>query len=448
MLPGGRTRGLPRIGLALLVGLLVACGSDPESPRRPNVLLITLDTTRADFLGSYGHPGETSPHLDRLAEESVLYKEAVATSSWTLPSHASLFTGKFTASHGARYDPEGPLILTDAIAGKPGWEQIRARGLEGAQPTLATLLAGEGYDTGAVVAGPWLKRVMGLDAGFAFYDDAGIESVNGRLAKGVTDAALAWLAQPRERPFFLFLNYFDPHAPFSPPREFLRLRPRGDLPEEESRRLGRYEAEIRSMDHHIGRLLDDLRRKGVYDDTWIFVTADHGEALGEHGTRGHGATLYQEVIHIPLFVKHPKGGASPAVREGRVQLVDILPTIVEGIGAQVPPGVQGTPLDRVDHPIVAQVHPLTKAGTRDVRAYVEDGYKLVWRGDGHRELYHLAEDPDELRDLAAKEPDRVVALEAALDAYLASLPAPPAPGAPREVDAETREALEALGYLE
>jgi arylsulfatase A-like enzyme len=402
-----------------------------------------------DRLGCYGNSNDTSPHLDRLAAESVRYTGALSTSSWTLPSHASLFTGKFTRSHGARYDREGPLILTDAIAGKPGWERIRARGLDAGEATLASVLAEAGYDTGAVVAGPWLKRVMGLDTGFGFYSDSGIESVNGRSAESVTDVALRWLAEPREGSFFLFLNYFDPHAPFSPPAEFVRegSAPGGMSPRE-ARRLERYEGEIRYMDHHLGRLLRGLRDLGVYDTSWIFVTADHGEALGEHETRGHGTTLYQEVVRIPLLLKYPRGGEGPSTKGGLVQLVDLLPTILGHLDLALPPGVQGSPLDRVDHPIVAEVYPLFERGTGEVRAYYADGYKFVWRWDGRHELFDLERDPGELDDLSQREPGRATAMRRSLERYLASLPSPPEGGAPRRVDGETQEALRALGYLD
>lgn len=428
--------------------LSLACEA-ATPPAKPHILVITLDTTRVDHLGCYGNPHGTSPHLDRLASESVRYTNALSTSSWTLPAHASIFTGKFTASHGARYDRTGPLILTDAIDGRPGWERIRARGLDANEATLASVLAEAGYDTGAVVAGPWLKRIMGLDTGFGFYSDSGIESVNGRRAESVTDAALRWLAEPRDGPFFLFLNYFDPHAPFSPPAEFVRegSAPGGMSPRE-ARRIERYEGEIRYMDHHIGRLLRGLRDLDLYDASWIFVTADHGEALGEHGTRGHGTTLYQEVVHIPLLVKAPRGGGDPALEESYVQVVDLLPTILGRLDLPLPPGVQGSPLDRVEHPIVAEVHPLFKAGTGELRAYVADGYKFVWRWDGKHELFDLERDPGEVHDLSRLEPQRATAMRRSLERYIASLPSPPESGPPRAVDGETREALRALGYLE
>src|SRR5262245_24928412 len=145
--------------LLILAALAAACGRD----ERPNVILITLDTTRADHLGCYGHARNTSPELDRLAAESEVFTQAYATSSWTLPAHASLLTGKYPSSHGADADPQGALRLTDAIAGDPGWSDYRVRGLASDETTLAAALAERGYRTGAVVAGPWLERVFSLD---------------------------------------------------------------------------------------------------------------------------------------------------------------------------------------------------------------------------------------------------------------------------------------------
>ena len=172
-----------------------------------NVILITLDTTRSDRLGCYGYKRNTSPHIDRLAEQSVLYTQATATSSWTLPSHASLFTGKFTSSHGARYDPEGPLRLTSALKDKSEWNQkFRARGLAENERTLAEVLKQKGFTTGAVVSGPWMKKIFGLNTGFDYYNDDNISSFHSKRASEVTSQALSWIKTIYDKPFFLFLN--------------------------------------------------------------------------------------------------------------------------------------------------------------------------------------------------------------------------------------------------
>ena len=163
---------------SLAAGLWVAGGcATPSRSSLPNILLITLDTTRYDRLSCHGYSLPTSPNLDALAAESVLYTRAYSTSSWTLPAHASLFTGKFVTSHGARKDPTGPLRLSSGIQGNKDWDNVRARGLSVEETTFAQILKRTGYDTGAVVAGPWMKKVFGLDRGFDQYDDDGIKKI-------------------------------------------------------------------------------------------------------------------------------------------------------------------------------------------------------------------------------------------------------------------------------
>lgn len=439
---------------ALAVFALTGCGTEGRLAR-PNIVLITLDTTRADRLGCYGFRGNTSPHLDLLAAEAVVYTRAQSTTSWTLPAHASLFTGKFTTSHGARYDLEGPLRLTSAIDGPPGWERIRARGLSPEERTLAQILAEAGYRTGAVVAGPWVKRVMGLAAGFEHYDDAGIHSLRGRPASEVTARALAWVRESSDRPFFLFLNYFDPHIPYAPPPGFARELHPLELGADPTKRKWQrfaalYDGEIRFMDHHLGRLLEGLRELDLFDASWIIVTADHGELLGEHGTGGHGRSLYQEELHIPLIVKYPKGEVLPGRSGEYVQLVDVLPTILTRLDLPLPPDIQGTPLSHSGHPLVAEVYPLDhiENAQGDFRTLFDGDYKFVWRSNDQHQLFDLAHDPGESRNLRWEMAERSEAMNRALSAYLASLPPPGEAGAPQELDRETAEALRGLGYLE
>ena len=197
---------------------------DRDTPRsrieKRNILLITLDTTRADQLGCYGSRGRTSPCLDKVAGDLVLYTRAISPSSWTLPSHASLFTGEFTTSHGAQFDPDGPLRMVDTVAGPENRQKYRARGMAADELTLAMLLKERGYATGAVVAGLWLKTILGLEKGFDFYDDSEISSLNGRIAAQVTGSASNWIERVRPESFFLFLNYYEPHSRYSVPEGF------------------------------------------------------------------------------------------------------------------------------------------------------------------------------------------------------------------------------------
>jgi len=446
------------IGAGLSAGLAVGTGCARRAGRdKSNIVLIVLDTTRVDRLSCYGYDRPTTPNLDLLAAESILYTDAISSSSWTLPAHATLFTGKFVTSHGARFDPEGPLILTDAIEGPDGWRQYRARGLAKNEITLAGMLKEAGYATGAIVGGPWMKKVFGLHSGFDHYDDDEITSLSGRKASAVTDRALEWVEATQDRPFFLFLNYFDPHTPYEIHEEFSRLflppgtdlSRREDIPEQERPKVlsGLYDAEIRYMDHHIGVLLDRLKELDLYDGTWIIVTADHGELLGEHGMRGHGYWVTQEEIHVPLFAKYPGTEVAPARTDSRVQLTDIMPMILERLDIRRPADIQGSSPSKIDHPILAEVYPLTyffQAGHS--QAIFGRNYKFVHNSKNNHQLFDLERDPREMDNLVARELDRARSMQSKLVAYLASLPRPAPVEQEQLIDKDTQRALKSLGY--
>ncbi len=422
-------------------------GGCSRRSRRPHVILITLDTTRADHLSCYGYARHTSPHLDRVAAESVLYEKATAPSSWTLPSHAALFTGRFTASHGARYDPEGPLRLDRAIDAPASWEVFRARGLSPEEPTLAQLLGQAGYATGAVLGGPWMKKIFGLNKGFDFYDDSSISSVSGRLAPEITRSALRWIGAREEKPLFLFLNYYDPHSPYNPPERFARtfvpagpdLRGRTVTLEE---RVALYDGEILYMDRYIGRLFKELKALGLYDDALVVITADHGELLGEHGRFGHGNYLHQEEIHVPLFVKYPAGEVGPARTDASVQLVDVMALLFERLDLPLPEGIQaGRPPD-IGHPVAAEAYPLPALSSDGHwRALLEGRRKLLWNSLGNHQLFDLEKDPGEEENLFASQPRRAEAMMGRLNRFLDGLPAPDPAGPVGRVDVGTGSPL-------
>jgi arylsulfatase A-like enzyme len=415
------------------------------------LLLVTLDTTRADHLSCYGYARRTTPELDRLASDAQLFARALATSSWTLPSHATLFTGKLGSVHGAGYDAKGPLSLAAALPGTE-WERYRARPLDESERTLAEILKQHGYATGAVVAGPWMKKPFGLAQGFDFWDDDQIDTTDGRRADRVTDSALRFLERSRG-PVFLFLNYYDPHGPYDAPEPFARRFlpegarlsqgvPRGD------ELLARYDAELAFMDAHFGRLLEGLRARGSYDTALIVVTADHGELLGEHGRLGHGETLTEPELRIPLLVKYPHG-ASRGRSAATAQLSDVLPTLLEALRIEAPKDLQGGVLPRATHPLVAEVDPLPEIGPAGRwRALYDGPRKFVWSSKGAHQLFDLARDPGERDNLFAREAEQARRLAAGLEGYLAGLPKPPAAAAgARQLDAETQRALRSLGYV-
>jgi len=462
-LPDGlsRRKFLKRICGGLITGGLtsfpfgIGCRSKPPLRfEKPNIILITLDTTRADRLGCYGYNRVTSPWIDRLANESIIYTRAIAPSSWTFPSHASLFTGKFPSSHGAQYAPDGPFVLIDTIKAPASWkDKFRARGMGMKERTLAEILKNAGYTTGAVVAGPWLKKVFGLHKGFDYYNDDYITVINGKRASRVTSQALHWLNQVSQEKFFLFLNYFDPHYPYGPPGEFAyAFLPKGSMPLNRKKTTEEisdlYDAEILYMDLFIGKLIDNLKLLGLYDSTWIIVTADHGELIGEHGKIGHGRYLYQKELHIPLIIKYP--GTEYRHREDgtRLQLTDIFPMILNRLGIPIPADTQGSVPPKITHPIFAEVYPppaLTRYG--DWRAIYSGKFKFIWNSRGNNLLFNLDNDPAELVNLTGQHPDRAKKMELAMNEFIATLPEPGPPMSMQEIDEETKEALKSLGYV-
>jgi arylsulfatase A-like enzyme len=445
---------------ALALATLGACGA--ERGERPDVVLVTLDTTRADRLSCYGYGRETSPRLDALARDGVRHAHARATSSWTLPTHASLFTGRFTASHGACYDPEGPVRLGQAVE---GFDHYRARPLVEAETTLAERLAQRGWRTAGFVAGPWLARPFGLAQGFEHWDDTQIDSVRGRLAEQVTDAALAWVgALAQGEPCFLFLNYYDPHGPYGAPPPFTLQFVEGappavdgqypqaylrELKARESEVLGDlYDGEIRYADHHLGRLFDGLAQLGRFEDALIVVTADHGEWLGENGLWGHGEDLGEAELAIPLVVRPPGGVPGGAVSELAVQQTDVVPIVLDVLGLPLPPEVQGHLPRAADAPSFAELHGLPGHRREGLwRTLVHGERKLLWSESGARELYDLSADPLGLADRAAADPAAVESLSTLLEAWARTLPPPGAAPDSVELDEATLRALESLGYV-
>jgi len=429
--------------------VLVTCGKSFRQ-KKPNVILITLDTTRADHLGCYGYSRPTSPNLDRFAEEAVLYTRCISTCSWTLPAHASLFTGKFTTSHGAKHDPNGPLHLADAVDEDRSRVNIRARGLSPYEMTLAEVLKREGYSTAGIVGGPWMKVIFGLDKGFEYYDDSQISTSGGRPANLVNDSAFEWLDRQGDRPVFLFLNYFDPHYPFEPPEEYARkfVGPDVDLSLEkqpEDVKIALYDAEILYMDECLERLFDKLKKDGLYKNSMIVITADHGELLGDHGLWGHGKHLTQAEIHVPLMIKYP-GDLVPASRlDQYVQTVDIFAMILNQLRIPLPENIQGEVPPAVTHPIMSETFPLRSSHQR---ALFEDDFKLVWHDRGRDELFNIKRDPRELHNLIVQRPDVHQRMVIRLERYVETLPTAAPPSPEKTVDKKTREALKSLGYLQ
>ena len=458
---------LQRLAGAVLL-LLTACvvpGCEKRSPL-PNILLITLDTTRRDHLSCYGYERNTTPHLDRLAQEGQKLERVWAVSSWTLPTHASLFTGLYPSTHGAHAadgERKDTLSLDAAITDPEGiYKEERVHALSEEAVTLAEALRREGFATGGVAGGPWLEPVFGLAQGFDFYDGE-VDSTAGRRAGEVNARALAFLRKHENEPFFLFLNYFDPHAPWDPPPEFrFRFFPEARLPEvardEAAARafdVSQYDGEIAYMDRCIGELLQALRDMGIYDRTWIVVTSDHGELLGEHGLWWHGFGLFEEEVRCPLIIKWPAGWRPLSDPETPFQQVDLMPLVLDRLGIALPGSLEGRAHGRGARAVVCELfrNPfrIKRFGNRFDRgltAVISGGYKLILstrEGDPDAGLFRIADDPGETRDLSRKAPGEVKRLRGLLDAWRKHL-APPLPARTAHPGEATRRRLHGLGY--
>ena len=388
-----------------------------------NVLLITIDTLRADVLGCYGGAAVT-PNLDRLASDGVRFTFAHAQAVVTLVSHTSILTGEYPYQHGVR-DNAGFRLAPGAT-------------------TIATLLHGRGMATGAFVGAFPVNRQFGLAQGFDVYDDVAAKdslaadfSLPERRAGEVVKVATAWIGQ-QQRPWFAWVHVFDPHAPYAPPPPF------------DSQYAGNlYAGEVAYVDSALGPLLDLARRQSR--PTTIVVTGDHGEALGDHGERTHGLFAYESTLHIPLILAQVGGGIAEkranATSAVPVRHVDILPTITGLVGVQAPAGLPGRTLltaqDGEREPRVSYFEAMTamlKRGWAPLMGVVSGRDKYVDLPID--ELYDLGADPRETTNLAPAHADQVRTLTALLVGLNPSLP-----GAQTHESSESREALESLGYV-
>ncbi len=456
------------------LGVLGECRViERRADTQPDILLISIDTLRADRMSMYGHSRQTTPNLDRLAARSVRFDRPVAQSPWTLPSVASYLTSRYPRSLGIHF-------------------AVR-HSIPPAMPTLTELLRDEGYDTACVFANSVMERDLGFERGFSSF--AFGEKAEFR-AEETTDRAIAWLDERRHRRMFLYAHYMDPHSPYQPPGEAWRTNPfydesdievppvnNSDLfygretatPERTALLLRMYDAEIRYTDEHIGRLLDRLEADGRLDDMLVIVTSDHGEEFNDHGSWNHAITLYDEMLRVPLFVKFPRDAGAGAVVETSTPLLDIMPTILEAAG------ISYGHLELEGHPLRAE--PTAPSSDRllyaetDVHGplrtgIITDRWKLIrferehgyWNErdvlfsflSEHHPLIALFDreaDPAERHNLADQHPDVVEALSERIRDFrhTAAAAAPPLEevedGAPRATEERLRK-LRALGYLD
>ena len=425
---GGPVRGHPRVGtlvsnmkrslfflviaLGAAVGLLAGCRDGREStpPTRPNIVLITIDTFRADRIGR-----GLTPAIDALASAGVRFDNARSAVPLTLPSHVTIMTGLLPAAHGVREN--GVVFAPQPSA-----------------PPLARALKGVGYQTGAFVGAYVLDRRFGLAEGFDTYDDRirrnpdeGARLEAERRGGEVADAAAAWLNQVSP-PFFMWVHLYDPHAPYEPPDEF-RVKAGGNA----------YDGEVAYADAQVARLVDAVRKRGLTDRTVVAIAGDHGEGLGDHGEHTHGMLAYDSTLKVPLILS---GAAIPGrVVRSPVSLADLAPTLsrVAGLPAAGPsPDLLAPQLAERD--VYAETQYPRSAGWHSLAALAGERWKLIQSSE--TELYDLSNDPAEQQNVAAGHAGVVQGMTARVAAIQDSAPATPAAIAP-----EAAERLRALGYV-
>ncbi|MDB5336029.1 MAG: hypothetical protein JWN70_1648, partial [Planctomycetaceae bacterium] len=387
------TRVVGVAGGLVLVIVAVLGGIYAIWPRpRLNVLLVTFDTTRADHIGCYGHPGAKTPALDGLADRGVLFEKAYTPIPLTMPSHATMFTGLYPPEHGL---------------GR----------LEASIPTLAEILRKDGYATGAFVASSVLASKYGLNRGFQVYDEdlghqaaAADEDHGQRAGNFVVDAALAWLQRQRSKRHFCWVHLFDPHAPYLAHEDLF-----GDEFKDRP-----YDGDIAFADQQLARLLDFLKREGLEGQTLVVVVGDHGEGFSEHGESTHGQMVYNPTLHVPLVVATPHSPARRHHVPGAVPLVDLLPTILECVHLPSPTEISGRSLRQAlwGQPLeprrcfALSDAPYLLHGWAPLRALITDEFKYI--RTTRNELYNLTTDPGETRNLVRDLPDQARDMDALL----------------------------------
>jgi choline-sulfatase len=398
-----------------------------------NVLVITLDTTRADRIGAYGFAGVQTPNLDRLAREGVLFEQATSVAPLTLPAHSSIFTGKFPPEHGVR-DNGGFFLDPREI-------------------TLAEVLKERGFKTGAFVGAYVLDSKWGVNQGFdTYFDDFDLSKYKAislgaiqRPGNEVVDRGLQWLDLVKGSRFFAWMHLYDPHSPYEPPEPYKSLY-----------REHPYLGEIAFVDAQVGRVVSYLEAQGLLDKTIVVVTGDHGESLSEHGEATHGFFVYESTVHVPLIVRAPLSGVSGGRRvRDVVRSVDVMPTVLDILGVPAPAGLEGASVAALMTGAVNELglesysealYPLHHFGWSDLRAMRSGRYKLI--AAPRPELYDLQDDPGENHDLFAQREalgQRMLARLREREGTFAKAGRGDRPSV--EVDPDARARLAALGYV-
>ena len=417
--------------ILFLLTALTAAQATAQTPQKsaPNVVLITIDTLRADHLGCYGYKQIKTPNIDGLAADSGRFEHAYTVVPVTLPSHTAMLTGTY------------PMLS--------GMHDFSANKLSPQQGTMATVLKQAGYATGAVVASAVLDSRFGLNQGFDFYYDhfdfSRLEEANldemERPGNVVADQALDWLGKNSQKKFFLWMHLYDPHYPYRPPEPYSREY--ASQP---------YDGEIAFADEQVGRLLRFLKDKGLYQNTVIVLSGDHGESLGEHGEKTHGFFIYNVTMHVPLIIHLPGKPATQTVADP-VSLVDLMPTVLAATGLDIPSQVQGRSLlsalrgekiDR-DRTLYGETFlPRLHFNWSELRGAENAKYHFI---DAPRpELYDLTKDPGELRNLFPEKKAVAEEMRAKLAGLIREYSAGKELAEKTGLDPALMERLKSLGY--
>lgn len=395
----------------------------------PNVVVITIDTLRADHVGCYGDRNVKTPNIDALAHEGVRFERAFTPVPVTLPAHTALFTGTY------------PL--------RSGMHDFADNKLNPSQPTLASVLKAKGYATGAVIGSAVLDSRFGLNHGFDFYYDhfdfsrlqeSNLDEME-RPGDAVADQAIDWLDQNYKNKFFLWMHLYDPHYPYRPPS-----------PYSEEYKDRPYDGEIAFADSQVGRLIRELKEKGVYQNTLIVLTGDHGESLGEHGEKTHGFFIYNSTLHIPVVIRLPQGPASRTT-SALISLPDLMPTVLSYLKIDVPPEVQGhnlLPLLDDNHKdsnasLYAETFlPRLHFNWSELRGAETENYHFI---DAPKpELYDLSKDPGETNNLYSEKKAVSEEMRAKLTALIQQYGAGQELAQKTGLDPALMERLKSLGY--
>ncbi len=418
---------------ALLAALTLAPGCSPKAPADAsgmNLLVITLDTTRADALGLYGNTHAVSPRIDELGRAGLVFEACYTPVPLTLPAHCSLFTGRYPVAHQVRNN--GTYVLPPS------------------ERTLAAVLKDRGYGTAAFVASFTVASKFGLGRGFDVYDEdfeTGTPIIDYTAeipADRVAGKFIRWLDKRTGGKFFGWVHFYDPHAPYVPHPE---AGPAGD-----GSPWSLYEGEVRFVDARVGEIVQALRDKGLYENTVIVIVGDHGEAFGEHKERGHGIFCYEESLRVPLIIHNPKLFRTPKKVAGRLSLVDVMPGLLELVKAPAPAALQGRsfwPLVEGKEKAVRQIYFESLFGQEEfnwapLTGLIDGPDKYISLPDA--ELYDVDADPKETRNLLAERGETARAVDKKLAAFV-ERSASAASASRRELSPSDVKKLTSLGYV-